>query len=97
MARTTGPILAIGAITVAADVLPGGELDMRVPVATGIAAGLFALVERTWEDGAVALAYVALVTILLVRVQPGRPSPTERILQWWQAGDQPTAGRVVRA
>ena len=85
MARSTGPILAIGAITIVNEsVVHGRPIDVRVPVGTAVAAGLLALVERGWERGAVALAWVALGTVLLSRVDPAVPAPAESFLSWWQ-------------
>lgn len=86
MSRTTGPILAIGAITVVnRNVVNGQPFDWRVPIATGIAAGAFALAERAWERGAVALSYLALITVLFARVNPKEPAPAESFLKWWNA------------
>ena len=84
MAATTGPILAIGAITmVNQSIVHGKPIDVRVPVATGVAAGLFALAERGWREGATALAWMALVTVLFTRVDRSIPSPSESFLGWW--------------
>ena len=83
--KTTGPVLAMGAITTANAVLFNGkEFDWRVPIATGIAAGAFALAEHAWEKGAVALAWMALVTVLITRVDPKVPSPVETLNTWWK-------------
>lgn len=83
MARTTGPILAVGAITAANDsLLHDNPFDWRIPVATGIAAGIFALAERVWEDGAVGLSWLALVAILFGRIKPNQKSPVESLLDW---------------
>jgi hypothetical protein len=83
--RTTGPVLAIGGITVANAVLFNNKpFDWKVPIATGIAAGAFALGEKAWEKGAVALAWMALVTILVTRVDPKVPSPVETLNNWWK-------------
>lgn len=83
MAKTTGPILAIGAITVGNSVIANKKpMDWRVPIATGIAAGVFALAEKGWQEGAVMLSYVALVTVLFVRVQPGTPAPVESFVKF---------------
>lgn len=85
MARSTGPILAIGGITIANQTLLNHQpLDWRVVVATGGAAMLFALVEKASPTLAVGLAYVGLVTILLARVDPKVPSPAESALNWWE-------------
>jgi hypothetical protein len=83
--KTTGPVLAIGAITLANNTLFNDKpFDWRVPIATGIAAGGFALAEKGWEKGAVALAWMALVTILITRVDPKVPSPVETLNNWWK-------------
>lgn len=87
MAKTTGPILAVGGITLANKTLLNGQpVDWRVVIGTGISAGLFALLERAWEQGAVALAWLALVTILLVRTDPKTPAPMENLNRWLQKG-----------
>ena len=84
--KTTGPVLAMGGITLANQVLFNGKpFDWRVPIGTGIAAGAFALAEKAWEKGAVALAWMALVTILIARVDPKVPSPVETLNSWWNA------------
>ena len=88
MAKSTGPILAIGGITIANNTLLNGEpLDWRVIVATGGAAMLFALVEKASPELAVGLAYIALVTILFARTNPKVPAPAETALKWWEGGN----------
>lgn len=83
MARSTGPMLAVGAVTMFNETVVNGEpIDWRIPVATGIAAVGLALVERLSEQLAVGVAYIALATILLARVKPGVPSPTESLLRY---------------
>jgi hypothetical protein len=83
MSRTVGPVLAIGGITLGNQVLLHNRpVDWRIPIATGISAGLFALLERLNEKAAVGLAWVALVTILLVRVDPKTPAPLESLAAW---------------
>lgn len=85
--KTTGPIIAIGGITLAQQLLIDKKtVDWRVPIATGIAAGMFALAEKAWPDGATLLAYTALVTILFVRVDPKTPAPAERFNTVLNAG-----------
>jgi hypothetical protein len=82
--RSTGPILAIGAITVANQSVLGDEpFDIRVLIATGLSAGIFALIEKATGDVAVALAWLALVGVVFVRLKPGTPAPVERLLQVW--------------
>lgn len=90
MSRTTGPILAVGGITLAnQSLLNNKPFQWPVVIATGISAGLFALLERLWEQGAVALAWLALVTILLVRIDPKVPAPMESLNKWLQKGSKP--------
>lgn len=85
MARSTGPILALGGITLAnKTIVQGQPMDWRIPIATGLAAGIFALAEKGWEEGAVGIAWLALVTILFVRVDPNVPSPVESAEQFWR-------------
>ncbi len=87
MAQTTGPILAIGAITLGNSVIVAGKpIEWRIPIATGIAAGMFSLAEKGWRDGAVMLAYVGLVTVLFVRIDPSVPAPVESFNNWWNKG-----------
>jgi hypothetical protein len=87
MAKTTGPVLLIGGITLAnKSVLHNEPFDWRIAIATGVSAGLFALLEMLWPQGAVAFAWLALVTILLVRVDPKTPAPLESLNTWMQKG-----------
>jgi hypothetical protein len=86
MAETTGPVLAIGGITVLnRTVFNGREMDWRIPIATGVAAGLFALAEKATGRGAVYVAYLALAAVVLTRVDPSVPSPAESALKWFNA------------
>ncbi len=87
MAKSTGPILAVGAISLGNEVLVAGKpMNWRIPAATGIAAGILALAEKGWKDGAVALAYLALVTVLFVRTDPKVPAPVESFNKWFSEG-----------
>ncbi len=84
MAETTGPILAIGAITIANRVVFNEQpMDWKVPIGTGLAAILFAGAEKAVGSGAVKLAYLALITVVLARVDPTVPSPAESALKWF--------------
>ncbi|MFJ6530888.1 hypothetical protein ACIQMZ_37280 [Streptomyces longwoodensis] len=84
MAASTGPVLAIGGITLANRVVFNDRpMDWRVPVATAIAAVLFAGAERAVGRPAVAVAYLALITSVLARVDPSVPSPAESALRWF--------------
>ncbi|MER6059478.1 hypothetical protein [Streptomyces albidoflavus] len=83
--QTIGPVIAIGAITMAnQSVFNEQDIDWRIPVATGLAAIAFAGAERLWAPGARMLAWSALVTICLTRVNPGVPSPVQSALLWWE-------------
>lgn len=89
MAKSTGPILAVGAIALGNEVIVAGkEMNWRIPAATGIAAGIFAFAEKGWKDGAVALAYLALVTVLFVRTDPKTPAPVESFNKWFNEGQR---------
>lgn len=85
MARSTGPILAMGAITIVNQTIVHGQpMDWRVPIAAGLAGGAFALMERGWEEGVVGLAWLALVSVLFVRIRPDVPSPVESLVDFWE-------------
>jgi hypothetical protein len=85
VARSTAPILAAGGITVANRVVFHQQpVDWRVVTATGLTAAMLALVETASPELALGLAWVALATILLTRVDPNVPSPTESLLEWWE-------------
>jgi hypothetical protein len=91
VAATTGPVLAIGAITMLnQSVLHDRPVDWKVPIATGVACGFFAVLEKGEPRVATLMAWGALVTILLSRVN-GVPSPVESFLSWWNT-NQGTAG-----
>lgn len=87
MAQTTGPILAVGGITIFNQtILNGKPIDWRVPIATGFAAGAFALFEKGNAQFAKGLAWIALLTVLLARVDPKTPAPVETLLKFWNEG-----------
>lgn len=85
MAKTTGPILLLGTVTVVnQSVFHNKPVDWRVPIATGLAAMGFSLAEKAWPQGAEILAWTALLTVLLTRTDPNVPSPTESALAYWK-------------
>lgn len=87
MAKSTGPILAVGAITIFNNTILNKEpIDWRVPIATGFAVGVFALIEKANEGLAVGVAWVALLTVLLARVNPDKKAPVETLLEVWNRG-----------
>lgn len=87
MSTTTGPILAMGGITVVNQtVFNGKPMDWRIPIATGLAAIGFSLAEKVWPKGAELLAWTAFVTVLVTRTDPSVPSPVENAVTWWNKG-----------
>lgn len=86
MARSTGPVLAAGAITWTNSYLladqpePLFDATFKVGLATGIAAGLLSILERVVPDLAAILGWAMVVTVLFVRVPPDsrNPTPLER-------------------
>jgi hypothetical protein len=77
-------MLAVGAITVANQSLLAKDqqpIDWRIPIGTAIAAGGLALLERVSEPLAVGLAWVALVTVLFVKLDSKTDAPAENILR----------------
>jgi hypothetical protein len=83
MAKSTGPILAIGAITIGnATIVHGKPFDWWQPVAVGITAVIMAGAEKVAPTMTVALAYLALLAVTFVRLQPGVPSPAESFTSW---------------
>ncbi|KUM82373.1 hypothetical protein AQI95_44210 [Streptomyces yokosukanensis] len=84
MAESTGPILAIGAITLAnRTVFNDRAVDWKVPIATAMAAVIFAGAEQAVGPAAKAVAYLALVTVVFARVDRTVPSPAESALRWF--------------
>lgn len=84
MSKTTGPVLAMGAITVTnATVFHGQPMDWKVPIATGLAAMGFSLAEKAWPLGTEILAWTALLTVLITRTNPKIPSPVESAVAWY--------------
>jgi hypothetical protein len=82
MAASTGPVVAAGAITYANAVLFNGKTwdsQLIVVVGTGIAAGMLALLERASTPLAAGIAWIALVTSLLIQPKSGRSFVTNLI------------------
>lgn len=79
MAKSTGIILAAGAITFGNEWLHH-KVNWKIPVATLGAAVVFAGLEKISEPAAVGLAVIALVTTLIGGITPGVPSPAVQIL-----------------
>lgn len=45
----------------------------------------FGLAEKAWDKGAVAMAYLALVTVLFTRLDPTVPAPVETLNSWFNS------------
>jgi hypothetical protein len=87
MASSTGPVLALGAITmINENVLHNQPVNWKIPVATGVLAGVMVLVERVSATLATGLVWIAVAAVMLTRVNPAVPSPTESFATWWTTG-----------
>lgn len=83
MARSTGPILALGAITIGnATVIHNKPFDWWQPVAVGITAVIMSGAEKVAPQMTVALAWMALLAVSFTRLQPDVPSPAESFTSW---------------
>jgi hypothetical protein len=80
MARSTGPMLLVGGMEFANEYLTSGTVDLKVLLATGIAAGGLALVEQIPGAAplAVGIAWIAFVTLMFTSIG-GKPSPIQTI------------------
>lgn len=84
MAKSTGVILAVGGVTMFNQViLQNQEIDWRVPVGTAFAAVTFSFLEKVNQPLTVGVAWVALLTVLLARIDPKKPAPVETLLKFW--------------
>lgn len=74
MARSTAPVLIAGGISFGNAWLGNGHLDLRVLVATGIAAGGLALLEQVpgVSGFAAGVAWIAVITVFLVTPKGGQ-------------------------
>lgn len=87
MSATTGPVVAMGGLALINQTIFNGQpIDWRIPLATGLAAGGFALAERVWPEGAAILAWTGLLTVIIARMDPKQPSVAENALSWWNKG-----------
>lgn len=87
MARSTGPILAMGGVTLFNEsIIHDQPLNLRVVIATGGLALVFDLLERASSELAIGLAWVGLVAILFTRINASVPSPVESAMAFWNEG-----------
>lgn len=93
MSKTTGPIIALGAVTIANRTIFNDQpMDWRIPIATGLLAMGANLAEKGFPDGAQVLAWTALLATLVTRLEPGTPSPVESALAWWKQTGKKSGG-----
>lgn len=80
MARSTGPMLLVGGMEFANEYLNGGTVDIKVLLATGIAAGGLAIIEQIpgFAPIAVGIAWIGFVTLMFTSIH-GKPSPVQTI------------------
>jgi hypothetical protein len=82
MAKSTGIIVAVGAMAYGNDVLFNKQSPAKavpVIVATGIAAGMLALFEHVNQSLAVGIAWIAFVTAALIKPKSGNSLVTNLI------------------
>lgn len=75
MVGSTGPVVAAGLITYSNQVIGNGrswDSQLIVPVATAVAGALLALLEKASPPLATGIAWIALVTSLLLAPKGGR-------------------------
>lgn len=74
MARSTGPVLIAGGISFGNQWLGDGNLDLKILVATGVAAGGLALLEQVpgLAGFAAGVAWIAVLAVFLVPPKGGR-------------------------
>jgi hypothetical protein len=87
VSQSTAPILLIGGITLAnRSVLHNEPVDWRIPIATGILAGVASLAERGFPRPVTMLAWMALIVVVVTRVDPKVPAPMESLQTWLKKG-----------
>lgn len=85
MAKSTGPLLAAGAINVGnATIVHGKPIDWRVPLGIGVVATVFAGLEHVpgLDVFIAGISWIVLVTIVLTRSRKDVPSPAESFASW---------------
>jgi hypothetical protein len=82
MAGSTAPILLTGGTTMLSDYLQGMGVKWNVALATGIAAGIFALLEKADPPLVVGLAWLAFVGSMVTPRGTAKP-PIEVFLTQW--------------
>ena len=91
MSRSLGPVIAMTGVVLFNDVIVHNldiQREMRVVVAGGVVALTLGLVESASPDLGVGLAWLGLITVLLVRTKPTVPAPLESIASWLDAANK---------
>jgi len=80
MARSTGPMLAVTAVSFGNQWLGNNNFDLKIIVAGGIATVLLAGVEQIPGAApiAVGIAWIAFITLMFTRLN-GQPSPIDNL------------------
>lgn len=80
MAKSLPPVLLTGAVSFGNQWLGNGDLDLKIIVATGIAAGGLALLEQIpgMSPIAAGIGWIAFITLMFTRLN-GKPSPVDNI------------------
>jgi len=85
MARSTGPLLASGAIIIGNNVIVHGQpMDWKKPLQFGVLAVVFAGAEHIpgAEFFVAGIAWIVVVGVVLTRTNPNVPSPAEAFAKW---------------
>lgn len=95
MSDTTGPVLAAGGITLVNTwLLNGKPFDARIPIATGLAVGMLALLERANAPIARMLAWGLVITAVFVPVTGTHVTPpATSIARWFGTYKTPKTGK----
>jgi hypothetical protein len=85
MARSSGPMLTVGGLTLINEVLINKkDFELRIPIATGVAVGFLALIEKGSESLAVGMAYLALIASIFVQTRPDVEPIGSAFANWWK-------------
>jgi len=95
MADTTAPILLAGGITVLSDYMQDQGWQWRTLLATGLAAGVFALIEKANKGIAVPLAWMALIASVITPRKNGTRPPIQTFLREWNGSAPRTARQMA--
>lgn len=86
MATSTVPILLTGGTTMLADYMAGHGVQYKTALATGIAAGIFALLEELDAPLITGVAWIAFVTSLITTHANGVNPVTTFAATWNKIG-----------